>query len=196
MNRLDFKNDQELISQLRKGSPVAFQALFEKYSSKIYRFSVSYLKTESDAEEIVQEVFLKLWENRSRLKSGTSFQSYLFTVALNDIRKFFFKKTRENKFYFEIFETLSAENPDLETRTDFESLLAKLDSLIEQMPPRRKEIFIKKKKEEQAVAEIALEMGISPKTVENQITEAMKFLKKSFEADQISGMLFYFLVIS
>ena len=196
MRSPDFQTEQEMIVSLQRGSISAFESLFENYSQKLYRFSYSYLKSESEAEDVVQEVFLKLWENRSRLKIGTSFQSYLFTIAFNSILKSFNKKVKQDKFRTDLFELLATENTSLEDQLDFEALLSKLDLLIEQLPARRKEIFLKRKKERKTVQTIALEMGISEKTVENQITEAMNFLRKSFGEDKISGKLFFLLFIS
>ena len=182
--------EQELISLLRGGSQFAFERLFANYSQKLYRFSLSYLKSETEAEEIVQDVFLKLWENRHHLKSETSFQSYLFTIAFNAIRKHFNRKSRDEKYAADILEFLASENTSIETNPDYELLAAKLEQLIGQMPDRRKEIFMKRKKEGMSVREIAMAMDISPKTVENQITEAMHFLKKEFEKDRILGLIF------
>ena len=85
------KNDRELIKLLQKGNVEAFDSLFEVYSSKLFGFAVKYFKNEADAEELVQEVFVKVWENRQTLKSELSFKSYLFTIALNQIRKYFNK---------------------------------------------------------------------------------------------------------
>lgn len=187
--------EQELISLLRSGSQFAFERLFENYSQKLYRFSLSYLKSETEAEEIVQDVFLKLWENRDKLRNETSFQSYLFTIAFNDIRKHFNKKARDERYRTEILEFLSDENPSIETNPDFETLVIKLESLIDQMPDRRKEIFWKRKKEAKSVKDIAIELSISPKTVENQITEAMNYLKKEFGKDRISGLLFFYVFL-
>ncbi|MDO8928880.1 MAG: RNA polymerase sigma-70 factor [Bacteroidota bacterium] len=188
-------SEQQLINLLRSGSQFAFERLFENYSQKLYRFSLSYLKSETEAEEIVQDVFLKLWENRSRLKNETSFQSYLFTIAFNAIRKHFNKKARDERYRVGILDFMSDENPSVETNPDFEALVVKLESLIEQMPDRRKEIFRKRKKEAKSVKDIAIEMDISPKTVENQITEAMNYLKKEFGNDRISGMLFFYVFL-
>lgn len=173
----------------------AFEELFEHYSQKLFHFSYSYLKSESEAEDIVQEVFLKIWENRSKIKTGTSFQSYLFTIAFNSIKKSFNKKSRQDKFRTNLFDFLSTENSTLENHPDYEMLLSKLDAVIEQMPERRKEIFLLRKKDGIPVRDIAEKMNISAKTVENQITEAMNYLKKEFGKDQISGMLFFYIFL-
>ena len=173
----------------------AFEGLFEQFSQKLYRFSYSYLKSESESEDVVQEVFLKIWENRASLKTGTSFQSYLFTIAFNSIRKSFNKKAKQDQFRTDLFDFLSVDNLSLENHQDYEVLLSKLDLLIDQMPARRKEIFMKRKKEGKSVRDIAANMNISPKTVENQITEAMNYLKNEFNKDRITGMLFFYIFL-
>lgn len=196
MKKASTYTEQELVILLGKNSPVAFQKLFDRYSQKIYRFSLSYLKSDAEAEEIVQEVFMKLWENRGKLKSDKSFKSYLFTIAFNAIKKKFNQKMKNEKYKHDLFQWLNEEKPSLESRLDFETLLEKLDLLIGQLPGKRKAIFLQRKKEGKSIQDIAAEMGISPKTVKNQITEAMNFLKESFANDDVSAMLFYFLFIS
>ncbi|MEI6137976.1 MAG: RNA polymerase sigma-70 factor [Mariniphaga sp.] len=196
MRTTDFQTEQEMIALLQKGSVTAFERLFKNYGQKLYRFSHRYLKSESEAEDVVQEVFLKLWENRTGLRTGTSFQSYLFTIAFNVIQKNFNKKAVQDNFRMTLFEQLAEENSTLEDQPGFELLMHKLDLLIDQMPARRKEIFLKRKKEGKSVGDIATEMDISKKTVENQITEAMNYLRKSFSEDKTSGELFFLLFIA
>ena len=185
-----------MIALLQKGSVTAFEKLFKKYGQRLYRFSHTYLKSEAEAEDVVQEVFLKLWENRTSLRTGTSFQSYLFTIAFNAIQKNFNKRAVQDRFRVILFENIAEQNSALEDQSDFEFLLGKLDLLIDQMPSRRKEIFLKRKKEGKSVGDIAIEMDISKKTVENQITEAMNYLRKSFSEDKASGELFFLLFIA
>lgn len=195
MTELNLYTEKELVSLLKSDSPLAFQHLFDRYSQKLYRFVFSYIKSDADAEEIVQDVFMKLWETRRRLDSDKSFHSYLFTIAFNAIKKKFNQRMKDDRFKHDLFEWLSQESPSLESRLDFEALLEKLDLLIEQLPEKRKAIFLKRKKEGQSIQAIADEMGISPKTVKNQITEAMNYLKDSFCSGDVSSMLFYFLLI-
>ena len=91
--------DNGLIAQLQNGDKAAFKMLFEKYGPRLYQFSLKYLRDKEDAEDLLNEVFLKIWENRHSLKTNTSFQSYLFTIAYNNIRQRFLKKVQRRKIY-------------------------------------------------------------------------------------------------
>jgi RNA polymerase sigma factor (sigma-70 family) len=183
LKKSNSQSEADLVVSLKGGSISAFGDLFEIYSQKLYRFTFSYLKSEKDSEDLVQEVFMKIWSNRSALKTDTSFQSYLFTIAFHAIQK-------------GLVESLASENPILEEQLQYETLISKLNQLIDLFPPRRKEIFLKRKKEGKSIHAIALEMGISEKTVENQITEAMHSLRKSFSDDKIASKLFFLLFIA
>jgi len=94
----EIRNDQQLVQLLQKGNVAAFDSLFEVYSQRLFGFAFKYFKNETDAEELVQEVFVKVWENRQTLKSELSFRSYLFTIALNQIRKHFNKKATSLRY--------------------------------------------------------------------------------------------------
>ena len=155
------KHDEHILVQLlQKGNVVAFDSLFEVYSPKLFGFSMKYFKNEWDAEELVQDVFVQVWEHRQTLKSELSFKSYLFTIALNQIRKHFNKKAVSLRY----FENLQhdpelAENQALQN-DDFELIMHQINLLIEQMPPRRREIFLKSKLEGKSSKEIAAELNI------------------------------------
>lgn len=180
--------DQQLVQSLQKGNVAAFDSLFEVYSPKLYGFAFKYFRNEADAEELVQEVFVKVWENRHVLKTEHSFKSYLFTIALNQIRKYFNKKAVALRY----LESLQHEPEfsDQPLAEDYESVLQKLNSIIEQMPPRRREIFIKSKLEGKSSKEVAAELNISPGTVDNQVSEALRFLRAQFKTDSLGVLLF------
>ena len=77
-------DDQRLVQLLQRGNVAAFDSLFEGYSQKLFGFALKYFKNESDAEELVQEVFVKVWENRQALKSELSFKNYIQMKHLSD----------------------------------------------------------------------------------------------------------------
>ncbi len=185
--------DQQLVLSLQKGNVAAFDSLFEVYSPKLYGFAFKYFRNEADAEELVQEVFVKVWENRQSLKTEHSFKSYLFTIALNQIRKYFNKKSVSLRY----LESLQQEPEfsDYSVTEDYESILQKLNSIIEQMPSRRKEIFIKSKLEGKSAKEVAAELNISPGTVDNQVSEALRFLRSQFKTESLGLLLFAVLFV-
>ena len=80
-------SDNELIRELKKGNIEAFNQIFYAYSSKLYHFAYGYLKSKEDAEEMVQEIFSKIWDKRADIKEEYQFRSYLFSIAFNYIKK-------------------------------------------------------------------------------------------------------------
>lgn len=183
--------DSILIQSLRRGDHGAFERLFQRYAQKIFVFSMSYLKNEADAEEVVQEVFLRIWMNRDSLKSETSFQAYLFTIAYNAMKKMFNAKAKSNQFKLELVDELDDGAGVVDYEKNYQLVVSRLDQFIEQMPERRRLIFVQRKREGRSVRQIAENLNISVKTVENQITEAMKYLKKRFEGELPGGLIYF-----
>ena len=195
MQKITSHTEAELIQKLRKGNTYAFEKIFSMYSKRLYQFSFSYLKSEKDSEEIVQDVFLKLWEKRKELKTETSFQSYLFTITLNLIKKQFRKQSRAEEYRSKFMSQLQIENEDLETLITYKDVLTKLDQLIDQLPEKRKQIFIQRKHYEKPVKQIAQEMGISIKTVETQLTRAIRFLRSELHKENFENLFFFSILI-
>lgn len=189
------RDDNGLVQLLQKGNVEAFDSLFDVYSQKLFGFALKYFKNESDAEELVQEVFVKVWENRQTLKSELSFKSYLFTIALNQIRKHFNKKATSLRY----LESLQNEPEFIENQaireSDYESALNQINLIIEQMPPRRREIFMKSKLEGKSSKEIAAELNISAGTVDNQVSEALRFIRTHLKSENLAPLLFAVLFI-
>lgn len=184
-----------LVEKLKKGDSNAFEKLFELYGKRLYFFSLGYLKSKEEAEEIVQEVFYKIWKNRESLNPELSFQSYLFKIAYRQIRDLIIKNNREQAYLHEIVEVSLEPGDELENRTDYQSLLELAENLISGLPPRQKEIIIMRKKEGIPVKEIAGILGITPKTVENHLTIALKSLKSGLEKENLAGLLFFLLFL-
>jgi len=188
------KNESLLVHNLSKGNLLAFNTLFKEYSGRLYRFAFGYLKSEPEAEELVQEVFTIIWEKRADLKKELSFKSFLFTIAFNIIRKHF----RTKAYLSEYLKTGISDEMDMQTsqKITYDSLHQYITELVNQLPLRRKEIFIKSRFEGHSIKEIAEEMKISHKTVENQLTDALKFIRTNLNMENIPVILFFILFIS
>jgi len=194
MQHQTLKNEPLLVRSLSKGNILAFNTLYKEYSGRLYRFAFGYLKTEAEAEELVQEVFTIIWEKRTDLKENLSFKSFLFTIAFNIIRKHF----RTKAYLSEYFKTGISDDKDLQTsqKITYDSLHQYITDLVGQLPERRKAIFIKSRFEGQSIKEIAEELQISHKTVENQLTNALKFIRTNLNSENIPVLLFFILFFS
>ena len=187
-------SESALVKALSNGEIKAFNELFQLYGNRIYRFANGYLKSVPDAEELVQDVFMKIWEKRGELNENLSFKSYIFTIAFNIIRKHFVKKALNAKF----IDQQIINDTDLNTlqNIDYQSTKKLLDNLVEQLPPRRREVFIKSRIDGHTVKEIAEELGTSPKTVENQLGEALKFIRSHIGKEDFAILIFFMLFYS
>ena len=188
------ENEPQLVKSLSKGNILAFNTLFREYSSRLYHFALGYLKSEAEAEELVQEVFTLIWEKRADLKAEHSFKSFLFTIAFNIIRKHF----RTKAYLSEYFKMGISEDKDLQTsqKITYNSLYQYIKELVDKLPERRKEIFIKSRFEGLSIKEISEGMKISHKTVENQLTDALKFIRTNLNKESLPVILFFILFIS
>ena len=183
-------NDKELVESLQRGDANAFDKLFGKYANRLYSFGLKYLRSKEDAESLVQGVFLKVWENREKLKKESSFQSYLFTIAYNDICNIFRKRATERQYSEKLTIELSGNMLKPDDRADYKSVLEQVDRLIEQLPEQQKAVFLKSRKEGLSSREIAAELNLSPGTVDNYISAATKFLRSRLGSDNLALMLF------
>ncbi len=186
-------SDDQFISGLKSGDILVFNRIFEIYSSKLYLFAKAYLGSAEDSEELVQEVFTILWEKRAQLKAGFSFKSYIFTIAFNIIKKHFKQKARFKKFAQE--ELLHEATSEQQQEIDYHSLKSAILRLAETLPEKRREVFMKSRFDGLSNKEIAEELGLTKKTVENHLNLALKEIKSKMGKGKLPVILFYFMFI-
>ncbi len=194
MKERNLYSDKELVIRLQKGNVDAFERLYENYSLRLYHFGMKYLKSDIEAEGLVQNVFAKVWEKRSSLKEELSFKSYIFTIAFNFIRKVFIKKSQLREY---LQSGKGSDDIDIDTinQIEYQSLADYLNTIVIQLPKRRREVFIKSRIEDLSVKEIAKQMNISPKTVENQLASAIQFVRDNWQSKNLSAILFLALFV-
>lgn len=193
MTNLKNSSDADLVRLIKRGLKGAYEELFERYAPRIFRFSLSYLKSEQDAEELVQDVFLKIWERREKLDSTKNLKSFIFKIAVNSIYDFIRRKNIEHAF-----QDFACAQENTQTDTTWhtviwEEMLANLDELVKQMPEQRRKIFRMSREKGLSNDEIAKELNLSKRTVENQLYRAIAFLKKHFNTNSLFVMLFFYL---
>ena len=186
-----FQEDTDLVERLQKGDIEAFDLIYEKYSQKLFAFGLKYLKSKVESEELVQSVFLKLWENYKYLKKETSFKSYLFTITYNDICKIFRKRNYHQIFFNNALYENSQSSSEIEEGIDYQSVLERVEQIVNTLPKRQKEVFLKSRKEGKSSKEIAGEVGLSPGTVDNYISESLKFIRRKLNNESLPVILLF-----
>ena len=168
-------DDNNLITLLQQGDRNAYKQLFIKYYSPLCEYASQYI-SDDDSEELVQELMLFLWETRENLVIETSLKSYLFISTkhrcLNAIRKNQYHERIHNQIYEKIKDQF--EDPDYYFVNE---LTENIQKAIENLPETYRETFAMSRFGEKTNVQIAEELGISVKTVEYRISQALKILR-------------------
>lgn len=170
--------NEALLRRLKAGEEKAFETLFWTYNSQVYHFINSFVYDKSLAEDLTQNVFLKIWEKHESIDPELGIAAYLFTIA----RHFVFKETETRlshraELHGEIMD-ISDESQE-ERKHEVNSLLEYIEQLIEKLPPARREIFRLSRFEQLSNKEIAQRLSISEKTVETQLYRSFQFLRSN-----------------
>lgn len=168
--------EKNLVSRLRRGEKASFDELFNRYSEQCFTYAVSLLKDPDAAEDVVQNVFLKLWTGRERLDSSKPVKSYLLTAVRNESISWLrakFVADRERRL---------VQEPEDETQNILNTISAleldaTISAAISKLPEKLRQVFEKRRFEGKMVEQIADEMNLSPKTVERHLTLALKDLR-------------------
>lgn len=168
-------NEKELLARAAAGDQRAFNGIVRHYSRIIYPYLFYWLKDSRHAEEVAQDVFIRLWKNRSKLPGIGNFPGYVYVMTRNCV-------------YSELQRELPAPPaPDIEpfdevlsnphSALELKELAALMEKAIGSLPPRRREIFLLSRTEGLTYEEIAQRLGISRSTVREHIVEALVFLR-------------------
>jgi len=181
------KNDEILISQYLAGDKKSLEILIKKYLQSIYNFTFRFTGNESDTEDIVQEVFVKVWKNIKKFDSQKSFKTWLFTIAKNTSIDFLRKKKATP---FSAFENEQGENLFLDSIKDLSPLpdeifeqqekIESFDSAINKLSPKYHQIFELHTKLGFSFSEIAEKIKAPLNTVKSRYRRGLIVLKKIF----------------
>ncbi|KAF2516736.1 RNA polymerase sigma factor [Flavobacterium foetidum] len=184
----DYSDNNLLIEALRNGDEGAYTYLIDTYHHKLCVYANSLVKNVYSAEDIVQNVFIKVWEQRARLKTEHALKSFLYKLVYNE----FIDLYRKNQSLFSLEKSYHDALNGIVQEDDSESfqrILNAVNKEIQNLPPKCKEVFILSKKEGLTNIEIAEHLEVSIKTVEAQITKAFSLLRVSLE-EKIKNVLF------
>lgn len=179
---MDSQNSEiQLIKAFKKGDAQAFESLLNLYHKRLYYFLFGLLKSKEDAEEIVQETFLKIWESRENYWEDYPFESLLFRIARNTSLNYARKKVNRKVFEDHLnFFTEVSESP-ADQYILFQETQSIIETILNGLPPKQKEIFLLQRVEGFSRQEIVDKLGISIVTVDHQLFKANKHVKEEFK---------------
>jgi RNA polymerase sigma-70 factor (family 1) len=166
-----------LVEKLIAGSKPAFEALYQQYHRKVYFFVSKQTSHVAQVEDLVHDIFIKLWENRAGLSPEIPIEAQLFVIARQVTINYYKREVLKQKVYDNLaIEKEKTASEDEESTSN--EILTQLNTAIEALPPKRRQIFKMSKMEGLTYEEIAEALAISKSTVESQMVKALKFLRK------------------
>jgi len=182
---LDEATEQNLVNLIRKGDENAFKRVYYAYYAPLCSIAIRYLSSYDCGREIVQDLFLTIWERRSEWKPD-NLKAYLYRSvcnrAINAVKELNYRNEALRKYQIEAASEIQIEQVDMEVR----DLLKIVNNAISKLPKRRQLIFILHKSHGLTYKEIAEFLDISEKTVENQMGRAFKFLREELNSVEMT----------
>jgi RNA polymerase sigma-70 factor (family 1) len=175
-------SEKEELEQFKNASVKSFESLYNKYSGKLYNFVMKVSKGDSYiAEELVQRTFIKVWETRKYINTEKSFISYLCTIAKNMLMNEYEHQTV--RFIYQEYVKNKTVDIDYTTEKEVDKKLLEeyIDKLAEDLPPKRKKIFMLSRKEGLSNKKISEQLHISESTIETQLSKALSFMKNQLQ---------------
>lgn len=176
-----------LLEKVKDGCKHAFELLFEKYWEKAYSDAYKRLKNEADAKDIVQEIFTKIWINR-QTQTIENFPAYLHVAIRNNVMKLLSKQKPIHPF-FDMLENIPGKHLEADSNLLWNEFLKSYEGLLGKLPPKRQEIFRLHYHENQTTSNISARLGISRKTVQNQLGKAVQSLKVALHIISFTGLI-------
>lgn len=188
-----FYDKNHLFKEIAAGDEQAFRQVFHAYNAKLYPFVLRLTRSESAAEDIIQEIFLRLWINRSEVARMEYPASWLYKVASNLSLSWLRSKAAEMRraARMEVCDSIEADRvTDSLSAKEIQWLIMKA---VDRLPPKRQEIYKLSREQGLNHEEIARILQLSPNTIKNQLVSALKFIKNYIR--QESGMAVPLLIL-
>lgn len=177
--------NEVILQQVIEGDKKAFTLLFDHYKGPAMRFCYMIVKDEAEAENMLQDVFIKIWERRKQIKPELNFNSYLYTCLRNVSFDFLKKMEKEQVLRQRYYERMV--EMDMSDSEEYEARMSQLEAAVENLSTKRKQILKMSMDENKSYQEIASSLKISKNTVKNQLVKARQFLKNQLETQYSIG---------
>jgi RNA polymerase sigma-70 factor (ECF subfamily) len=188
-------NEQSILLRLQQGDSDAFLELYNQYHSQLYHYVLRFVKSPAIAEDVLQDVFLKIWEIRSRIDPALSFKAYLYRICRNSVFKLLKKMAVDENLRVEVMLQLTQSVADADLKLLWQQYEAILQTAINNLSPQRQKVFRLCREEGKTYEQVAVELGISRNTVKEHMVLAMKLIREHFELYGDTSASYMFMLI-
>lgn len=184
--------DEELLDQMTHGlhAEQAFEELYNRYWSKLYMMAYNRLRSREAAEEIVQDFFTSIWIKRDNLRVGQSFTAYMHSAVRYNVINYWQKAYIRKRYREEIYESAETDH-NTEDTIGLNDLKRVINAELCRLPERCRIVYNLSRNDYKTNKEIAIELGISEKTVENQLTKALRHIRSGLQQAFFNLLLFF-----
>lgn len=190
MENIQLNNEKGLLHRIAAGDEKAFRIFFDLYKERFYAVVLKMAGSDAVAQEMVQDIFLKIWQNRASLSEINNPEAYFFTSLYRQVYRHFKKLALDKKLV-----SILSQSPGFNNITD-ETLLAReservLNEAVAKLPPQQQTVFRLSRQQGLSREQIATELNLSPNTVRNHLAEAIKFIKAHLNKSALVYLLLH-----
>ncbi|WP_443946434.1 RNA polymerase sigma factor [Pedobacter sp. AW1-32] len=188
----DQLSESALIALLKQGNEDAFAEIYNRFWEKMASYAVRLTKSEEEAADIVQEIFISLWKKREALQIKTNLQAYLIGSTRNLSLRFIERNIQTENFEEKLNDQLEDFSQNIEEHISFADLQRQVDKAIAKMPKKMREVYLLSRDEQMSYRQIAEQLDIAEGTVKKQISNALKILSENLSGLPILFVLSFF----
>lgn len=190
----EINSEYDVLDRLRKGDHEAFTQLYEKYSVLLIPTILRLLKSQELTEELLQKLFVKIWDSREQIDPTRSFKAYVYRIAQNMVYYSFREDSRQKRLLDFVISQKSESYSHIEENLIHREMEELIQAAIEKLPPKRREVYRLFRYEEKSYKEISELLHISTSTINDHLQKANKFLREELNNTELIWLLFLLLI--
>jgi RNA polymerase sigma-70 factor (family 1) len=179
-------NELNLLERLREGDQQAFESIYQHYIDPIYRRLLYLIKSEELAEELAQDIFMRIWDKRAGIDLEKSFRSYIYSIAQNLVVDFYRRSALDRKLQQHLINTATAYYNPIDLHYHAEADRQLLSNAIQSLPEQRRKVYSLVKLEGKSYEEVSEILGISCSTIRDHIVKGNKAIKLHLNTSQLT----------
>lgn len=185
------ENESLLIQSLKNGSYKAFDRIYQMYAKRLFAYSLQFTKSQEESEEIVQDVFVRLWTNRSKIRQEETLRSLLFIMTKHYLINAFHTKVNQPEYEEYVHYRNEFSVDDTSRHLEYEEFLVKFHAILKALPETQQKVITLSKMKQLTNKEIAEKLSLSEQTVKNQLSLGLKILKERLGSLWIYAVLLF-----